>query len=311
MTPALVEQLAIDGYVVVQDAIDVERTVNPLLIELSAAIGGDPNHPGSFAELVLELWRAGTPPSNQVFDISLPQDGISDDTPFHAGPAAFNLITAPELLDHVEQVVGPEIFSNPIQHVRVKVPEALVRSSNRNSLVTSVPWHQDQGVLLPEADGSNILTVWVALTEATTENGCLQVIPGSHRDVGLLEHCVGHPGGVAIPEHLLPGAAVPVPLSPGSAIFMDQRTVHSSLPNVTDSDVRISLDLRYQAVGEATGRPMFASAGFVARSVRDPGTVLDDAEQWRASWASVRQRMSETDATPRFNRWRPGSATCA
>ncbi len=295
----------------VDDVLCPERVLHPVLGELAEIIGGVPGDPMVFPRRILELWRDGSPPPNQVFDISLPQTGIAADTPLYTGPAVFGLLAAPDLLDLVEQVVGPEIYSNPVQHVRVKVPESLVEGDDQNSLVTSVPWHQDGGVLLEEADSANILTVWVPLNEATVENGCLQVIPGSHNRAEILQHCPGHPGGVAIPGECLPGGdPVPLPVSPGSVILMNQSTVHSSLPNRTADEVRVSLDLRYQAVGEPTGRPMFASAGFVARSRRSPQVVLRDSDGWAARWADVRRRMSDVE-TPRFNRWRADSPACA
>ena len=64
-------------------------------------------------------------PSFQPLDISLPSKGVTSTTPMHAGPAVFAMLTNARLLDIVEQFVGPEILSNPIQHVRIKPPEHL------------------------------------------------------------------------------------------------------------------------------------------------------------------------------------------
>ena len=58
----------------------------------------------------------------QPMDISLPGDKIAPDTPMHFGPAVFDMVRAPGLLDIVEQLIGGEITSNPIQHVRIKPP---------------------------------------------------------------------------------------------------------------------------------------------------------------------------------------------
>ncbi len=55
----------------------------------------------------------------QPFDISLPHDGITDETPMHFGPAVFDMVTHTNILDLVEKLIGPEITSNPIQHVRI------------------------------------------------------------------------------------------------------------------------------------------------------------------------------------------------
>ena len=161
---------------------------------------------------------------------------------------------------------------------------------------------------MPEADEATILTVWLPLTHATVDNGCLQVIPRSHRN-GLEAHCPG--GNVHIPDGLVPvERALPVPMRPGSVLLMTQRTIHSSLDNVTEDQVRISMDLRYQPIGQPTGRPAFASAGFVARSRAHPELVLEDPAEWAHHWLSLRDELAEKEK-PTFNRWSAEAAVCA
>jgi ectoine hydroxylase-related dioxygenase (phytanoyl-CoA dioxygenase family) len=204
-------------------------------------------------------------------------------------------------------VVGPEIYSNPVQHIRMKLPPNAVTNASSDGLNAKIPWHQDNGVVLPEADEATILTVWVPLNDATVENGCLQVIPRSHR--GDLEpHCPG-PRGAEIPARLVPERdALPLPMRAGSALLMHQRTVHSSLDNATVDQVRISLDLRYQPTGQPTGRPAFP--GFVARSGAHPRTVLRDPAAWAQLWLDTRARMAARE-NPSFNRWQAGVGVCA
>src|SRR6266850_2173798 len=125
----------------------------------------------------------------QHFDFSLPQKNVRHDTPLHVGPAVFNLLTNPRLLDIAEEIIGPEVYSNPVQHIRMKLPpRAVSKTGGYSGLVSQIPWHQDNGVLLPEADEATILTIWAPITEATIENGCLHVIPRSHRK-DLVAHC--------------------------------------------------------------------------------------------------------------------------
>jgi len=62
----------------------------------------------------------------QPFDISLPHDGITEETQMHFGPAIFNIVKHKNILDTVEKLIGSEITSNPIQHVRIKPPEHAV-----------------------------------------------------------------------------------------------------------------------------------------------------------------------------------------
>src|SRR5207244_5759206 len=105
------------------------------------------------------------------FDVSLPKKGITATTPIHLGPAIFNMLTSPRLLDVVESLLGPEIYSNPVQHIRIKPPQRIISAEGRGSLMDVTDWHQDQGVILPEADETRILTVWVDVTAATLQNG--------------------------------------------------------------------------------------------------------------------------------------------
>lgn len=66
-------------------------------------------------------------------------------------------------------------------------------------------WHQDASVIVEEADNTPMLTVWVAITDATPEMGCMQAIPGSHRWPTLSMHCPGRSGvgEIFIPQHIV------------------------------------------------------------------------------------------------------------
>jgi hypothetical protein len=94
----------------------------------------------------------------------------------------------------------------------------------------------------------------------------------------------------------------------GSVLLMHQRTLHCSRDNVTGDQVRISFDLRYQPVGQPTGRPAFP--GFVARSRARPERELRDPVAWARLWEDTRARLAARD-TPVFNRWRADSPVCA
>ena len=312
-------QLEEEGYVVVEDILDPDRDIAPVLVECEWVLDGIAE--SLRAEGVLASTYRGMPFIQRLlriciesgrnfpqhFDISLPQTGIRPDTPINLGPAVFGLLTHPRLLDLVEDVVGPEIYSNPVQHIRMKLPARAVAKTGYSGLISQIPWHQDNGVILPEADQSTILTVWFPLSGATLENGCLQVIPRSHRS-DLAAHCPTEKG-VAIPTPLIPiDRAVPLPMQPGSVLLMTQRTVHGSLENRTESEVRISFDLRYQPVGQPTGRPAFP--GFVARSAARPDSVLCDPAAWAELWYRARAHLAEQE-NPTFNRWRAGTGVCA
>ncbi|MBV9848488.1 MAG: phytanoyl-CoA dioxygenase family protein [Armatimonadetes bacterium] len=195
------------------------------------------------------------------------------------GPATFAFLRNERLLDAVECLIGPEITCNPIHHVRAKPPAG---ASGEGAGFYNVPWHQDAGVTWEEADASEIVTCWIALVDATVENGCMEVMPGVWKQ-GYREHQAQ--GGTTIRPDLLPKVTPrPVPVRKGGVVFMHRHTPHRSVPNHTDK-VRWSLDLRYQPTGTPTGRPFHPE--FVARSRRDPSLVLTDHAEWSRRWAQA------------------------
>ncbi len=104
------------------------------------------------------------------------------------------------------------------------------------------PWHQDNGYtfVVPEV----YLTVWVALSDATPENGCVEVVPGSHR-LGTLEHRASDDGFFCHAGD----DGVRAPIRAGSAVVFSSLTVHRTGPNRTPNDVRKSYILQYAPDG--------------------------------------------------------------
>ena len=153
------------------------------------------------------------------------------------GPEIFHSLTHPGLLSSVESLVGPTIIGSSVYRVRPKLP-----SWDRGE----VPWHQDSGYFLAHCDDMLVLTCWIPLIDVDEGNGCLFVIPGSHRD-GIIRHYTGgHGGYLEIADDDLPGAKpVPLPMREGDVLFLTNLTAHASFENRTE-DVRWSLDLRYQ-----------------------------------------------------------------
>jgi len=305
-----------EGFLVVEDVLDTENTLAPVIREYEAIAARlrtqwiaegrlDPAAPADrFEDFILSTYRAGLD-YFQPMDISLPGGEITADMPFHAGPAVFGLLTDERLLDVVESLIGPEITSNPIQHVRIKPPAVQLDDSEIRAHITATHWHQDRAVALKEADRTRMVTAWVAVTDATVENGCLQVIPGSHRGPMLL-HCPK-------PQAAIPGALVdataarPLPVKSGGVILFHPMTIHGSLANTSDQ-IRWSFDLRYNVTGEPTGRPAFPE--FVARSRAAPGTVLKDWREWRTRWEAARARLA-SEPPLALHRWSEDAALCA
>ncbi len=293
------------GFLVVEDVLDdsildpVRAEYADLLDRLCAGWGitGD-----SFEDKLIEAYRAGHD-WFQPMDISLPGDRIEADTPFHFGPAVFDMLTAPRLLDLVEDLIGPEITSTPIQHVRIKPPERELDADEIRAHVGGTDWHQDRAVALEEADETQMITVWLAVTDATVENGCLQVIGN---ETELLPHCPQKQTAIA-PGFIDKSKAKPLPVKAGGAVIFHPMTPHASLPNTSQS-IRWSFDLRFNRTGQPTGRAHFPE--FVARSRAAPETELKDWRDWRAMWEAARARLA---AEPHIDihRWSADAPVCA
>lgn len=87
---------------------------------------------------------------------------------------AWELATHPRVLDCMEQLIGPNIL--------LKSTRVFYKFGNSDSFVG---WHQD-GITEALKD-AHVPAIWLGLTSATAENGCLRVVPRSHR-LGLIPH---------------------------------------------------------------------------------------------------------------------------
>jgi ectoine hydroxylase-related dioxygenase (phytanoyl-CoA dioxygenase family) len=105
------------------------------------------------------------------------------------------------------------------------------------------PWHQDNGYTFVEPQ--QYLTCWIALTDATVENGCPQVAPGLHR-LGTLEHTYIEPLGWQIFEE--PPEKVAAPVRAGGVVVFSSLTPHLTGPNTTH-DVRKAYIVQYAPEG--------------------------------------------------------------
>jgi phytanoyl-CoA hydroxylase len=133
----------------------------------------------------------------------------------------------PRLLDALQGLIGPEIgFLSD----KVVFKDRAVDYES--------PWHQDWAYW----GGSHKISVWIALDEATPENGCLRILPGSHRAAVEHDQAQGVPG---FGNRLDPSergldmsGAVTLPARPGTAIFFHDLSLHASLPNRSGKDRR-------------------------------------------------------------------------
>lgn len=121
------------------------------------------------------------------------------------------------------------------------------------------PWHQDNGYLFVEPQ--HYLTCWIALTDATIDNGCPQVAPGLHKDGTLAHYYVETLGYECFEEP--PTEPLVAEVKAGGAVFFSSLTPHLTGPNFTNS-TRKAYIVQYASsdarvlegsaeIGEATG----------------------------------------------------------
>jgi hypothetical protein len=145
----------------------------------------------------------------------------SKDTGVRGREELFNFTRFPELLDIVEQVIGPDIVMWGSQVFSKPAGDGM-----------AIPWHQD-GQYWPMKPLATV-TVWVAIDRASVSNGCLRVIPGSHK-AGLMPHESTSAGGLALNQGLAAKideeSAVNIELEPGQVSLHDVMLVHGSNAN--------------------------------------------------------------------------------
>lgn len=129
----------------------------------------------------------------------------------------------PEILDVVTDLIGEDI---------ILWGSALFCKARRGGKAT--PWHQDARYwpIRP----LETCTVWIAVDPSDRDNGCLEVIPGSHRPRRELPHAVETGNDVVLNQGLDPVAVssrLPraIELEPGEFSVHDAYLVHGAAPN--------------------------------------------------------------------------------
>jgi chlorinating enzyme len=152
-----------------------------------------------------------------------------------ASPAFVELARNPRILDAVEDLIGPDIL----------LFGASVFAKNAND-PRYVSWHQDSTYfgLSPHEE----VTVWVGFTDATSQNGCLRILPGSHRESDYQHQETFAKDNMLAKGQSLVGVddslGLEMPLKAGEFSIHHERTAHSSRCNTTD-DRRIGFAFFY------------------------------------------------------------------
>lgn len=141
-------------------------------------------------------------------------------------PVFTHFIFGAPLADRLKQLLGPKVVM-PLAH-----HNCVMTKQPRYSSETG--WHQD--IRYWSFERPELVSVWLALGPETPENGCLYVIPGTHKlhfgRERLDEALFLRPD---LPENAaLIEQKVSVPLEPGDVLFFHSRTFHAAGRNRTD-----------------------------------------------------------------------------
>jgi chlorinating enzyme len=167
--------------------------------------------------------------------------GLQTPGPYHGDPWAarhqdcqvvYDICASPEICDAVAQVLGPDL---------VVWNSVLMNKAQGDG---EIPWHQDHDFDYLKPDIG--LAVWLAIDDANVANGCLEVIPGSHRDLlpSIPRSKKGEFDSHIDMSHVAGRKPVPIELRAGEFLLFWNKILHHSAPNLSPQR-RLGLAIRY------------------------------------------------------------------
>ncbi|MEX2580327.1 MAG: phytanoyl-CoA dioxygenase family protein [Verrucomicrobiales bacterium] len=147
----------------------------------------------------------------------------------HPGDGVYGMVArCRRVVDSVEQLIGGEVY-----HYHSKM---IMKDAGTGGAWV---WHQDygywyqNGLLFPD-----LCSVMIAIDRATTENGCLQLLKGSHK-MGRVNHVLSGEQAGADRERVEEASKrldlVHAEMEPGDAVFFHANTLHCSGANRSEN----------------------------------------------------------------------------
>ncbi len=202
--------------------------------ETIAAIRADPPsaHPGepSYAtarDLIVQ------PEAKPVETAIAPEDHVAKLFNPHLSGAARDFALDPACGAIVSDLIGPDV--DVFQSMFIF----------KNAGAWGQPWHQDSYYF--RFDKGPQVGLWLAISAATTQNGCLSVIPGSHREDVQPHRPDRRPGanqGYTEIDGIDEQRAVPVEMAPGDLLVFHSHLMHKSVDNQS-TDRRMAMVYHY------------------------------------------------------------------
>ncbi len=229
----------------------------------------DPSVGRAMLEEVVAIARdaAAGRPVAPSFVMNEPQAGFRGDRPEDLVSKIFRLhrrgsfrafLRDPRVVEIVVDAIGPDVDCFLSQFI-FKNPEAWGQ-----------PWHQDAWYF-PFEPARPVVGLWLAITEATLENGCLHVLPGSQTEP--VHHHVPDPrpsslyGYVEIVDHDM-SASEPCLMAPGDLLVFDSHLMHRSTDNVSDA-IRAAMVWHFATAGTKDPGMQVAPDRWVPSPVND------------------------------------------
>ncbi len=155
------------------------------------------------------------------FEGERPEDLVSKIFRLHRRKAFVPFLADPRISEILAQAIGPNVDCFLSQFIF------------KNPGAWGQPWHQDSYYFNHQPAGP-IVGLWLAITEATLENGCLHILPGSQNEP-VHEHVPdarpdAQLGYVEIVDHDMT-ASQPCLLAPGDLMVFDSHLMHRSTDN--------------------------------------------------------------------------------
>ncbi len=226
VSDALIDQVRVDGYGVLRGALTPDQVagINAEAVRLCRG----------------ELGEIGSGPAVVAgdTDADVLRRYLCVHHPHKLSAVIRQALSHERIVDALTRVVGP--------NVKAVQSMLFIKAEGR----PGQPWHQDE-FFIPTRDRS-LTAVWVALDDATVENGCLWVLPGSHRR-GVLypDRDQDDPRfDCSIEAYDFPYRdedAVPVEVPAGSAVIFNGYLLHRSLPNTGRHGYRRALANHYMS----------------------------------------------------------------
>ncbi|MAX25897.1 MAG: phytanoyl-CoA dioxygenase [Phycisphaeraceae bacterium] len=226
LTPQQVRDYHDNGFMVLEHALTTEE-VTQLQSEAVAICRGDRG-----------VLQGAVGDHTHEDDDQVMQQYLCIHFPHKISQVALNAIKHPNIVGPLSQVISPD--------VKCMQSMLFIKASGKPGQA----WHQDE-YYIPTRDRS-LTGAWIAMDDATVENGCLWVIPGSHKH-GILwpqhQHddrrfdCAGEAGGYPYTDD----DAIPVQVKAGSVVVFNGYLLHRSLPNRAQAGYRRALVNHYMS----------------------------------------------------------------